>query len=102
MQNLELFAFTSNSDTTEGRGYRIVQGYTRDNALARAIVMDKRYARFCVMGCQSADDYKYMVEPALIKVYETVDEFFDNTKEAIQKRALAKLNAEERAALGYS
>lgn len=101
METLELFKLTSNSDTTEGKGYTIVHGYVRNMELARAIVADKRYSRYCVMGCQQPDDYKYMVENSLITIYNSAEEFFDNTPEEIKKRALAKLTPEERKVLGF-
>ena len=101
METLELFRFTSNSDTTEGRGYTIVHGYTRDQNLAKAIVSDKRYSRYCVMGVQQPDDYKYMTGKSLITIYESVDEYFHSTPEEIKKRALAKLTPQERQVLGY-
>lgn len=100
METLELTQITSNSDTTEGRGYTIVHGYTRNGEVARAIVRDKRYARYCVMGVQHLDDYRHMTGPANIKIFESVEDFFDNSKEEIRKRALAKLTAAEREALG--
>lgn len=100
METIELTQVTSNSDTTEGRGYTIVHGYARNAEIARAIVRDKRYARYCVMGVQSSDDYKYMTGPATIKIFESVEDFFNNSKEEIRKRALAKLTPAEREALG--
>lgn len=100
METINLVQITSNSDTTEGRGYTIVHGYARNNEVAHGIVRDKRYARYCCMGVQSPDDYKYMTGPATIKIFDSVEDFFNNTKDEIKKRALAKLSAAEREALG--
>ena len=100
MQTLDLIAITSNSDTTEGRGHTIVHGYTDDPGIARAIVQDKRFAKYCVMGVQQPDDYKYYNERAVIKIFDSADEFFNNTKDEIRKRALSKLTAEDRESLG--
>ena len=100
METIELTQITSNSDTIEGRGSTIVQGYARNAEIARAIVRDKRYARYCVMGAQSPDDYKCMTGPATIRIFESVEDFFNNSKEEIRKRALAKLTPAEREALG--
>lgn len=101
METIELTRITSNSDTTEGRGYTIVHGYARNARIAHAIVRDKRYARYCVMGLQSTDDYKYMTGPATIKIFESVEDFFHNSNEEVKARALAKLSAAEREALGF-
>ena len=100
METIELTQITSNSDTTEGRGSTIVQGYARNAEIAHAIVRDKRYARYCVMGVQTHDDYKYMTAPVVIKIFESAEDFFNNSKEEIRKRALAKLTPAEREALG--
>lgn len=99
MKTIELVAITSNSDTTEGRGHTIIHGYAVDESTARAIVYDKRFAKFCIMGLQTPGDYKYMVKPATIKIFDSTDDFFDNTDDAIRKRALAKLSPEERRVL---
>jgi hypothetical protein len=100
MEIVEFTQIMSNSDTMEGKGHTIVHGYTRNAEIARAIVSDKRFARYCVMGVQSPDDYKYMTKSVTIKIFESVDDFFHNSKEEIRKRALAKLSAAEREALG--
>lgn len=100
MDFLKLFAFTSNSDTVEGRGHTITHGYTREKSLAEAIVRDTRYARYCTMGVQQSDDYKYMVRETNIRIYSSVDEYFENTPEARKARALAKLSDEDIEALG--
>ena len=100
METLELTQITGNSDTTEGRGPTIVKGYARNAEIAHAIVRDKRYARYCVMGVQTTNDYKYMTVPVTIRIFESVEDFFHNSKEEIRKRALAKLSADEREALG--
>ena len=100
MEIVELTKIMSNSDTLEGKGHTIVHGYARNAEIAHAIVRDKRYARYCVMGVQTPYDYRYMTEPVTIKIFESVDDFFQNSKEEIRKRALAKLSAAEREALG--
>lgn len=100
MEAIELIQIISNSDTLEGKGHTIVHGYARNAEIAHAIVRDKRYARYCVMGVQTPDDYKRMTKPVTIKIFESVNDFFHNSKEEIRKRALAKLTAAEREALG--
>jgi hypothetical protein len=102
METLNLFAVTSNSDTTEGRGYTITHGYFHHNSIARAVVRDKRYRRYCTMGVQSPDDAKYMVQEQSIIIFDSVEEFFQNTEEERRKRALAKLTPDEKKLLGLN
>lgn len=102
MQTFNLIGITSNSDTTEGRGHTIVHGYVNNLDLAKAIVADKRYARYCTMGVQSKDDWKYMTSPAVIKIFDSVEDFFNNTMDERRKRALAKLDAADLEVLGLT
>lgn len=100
MEFIRLYAATSNSDTTEGRGSTIVQGHFRDIQIAKAVVEDKRYSRYCTMGIQTKDDVKYMVREENIKIYASVEDFFSNTVEERRKRAIAKLSDEDCEVLG--
>lgn len=100
MESYSLFAITSNSDTMEGRGHELVHGYTKTHDLAAEIVRDKRYSRFCSMGVQSVNDYKYMVREKHITVFSTVEDFFENLPDERRKRALAKLTPDEQKLLG--
>lgn len=102
METLDLISITSNSDTIEGRGYTIVHGYVNNLDLAKAIVADKRYSRFCGMGVQSKDDWKYMTSPTVIKIFDNVEDFFNNTTDERRKRALAKLDAGDLEVLGLT
>lgn len=100
MELIKLFAVTSNTDLTEGRGGTIVKGHFREKHIADATVRDKRYSRYCVMGVQTPDDVKYTVREDTIRIYSSVEEFFNNTQEERIKRAKAKLSDEDLDALG--
>lgn len=100
MQVLELFKITYDSDTVEGKGHTITLSYADSSDVAKSIVEDKRFARYCVMGIQNPSDYIYKVHKEIIKIFNNPDDFFSNTRDAIKERALSKLTAEEREALG--
>jgi hypothetical protein len=100
MELINLFAVTSNTDLTEGRGATIVKGYFRERHIAEATVRDRRYSRYCVMGVQSDRDVKYAVRDDTIRIYGSVEEFFGNTVEERKKRAIAKLTDDDLDALG--
>lgn len=100
MELINLFAVTSNTDLTEGRGITIVKGHFRERHIAEATVRDPRYSRFCVMGVQSDKDVKYAVRDDTIRIYSSVEEFFGNIVEERKKRAIAKLNDDDLDALG--
>lgn len=100
MEFMNLFAVTTNSDLTEGRGRTIIKGYFRDKELAMATVNDKRYSRYCVMGVQDPHYAKYMVQDAAIHIYSSVEDFFTNTVEDRRKAAIAKLTDDDLDALG--
>ncbi|AXH59716.1 hypothetical protein [Pseudomonas amygdali] len=96
----DLFAITYNADLTEGRGHTIILGYTKTLELAKAIVADPRFSRYCCMGFQSPDDWKYSVSQKPVLIFEAVDEPFELEKQKLREQALAKLNPDERRALG--
>jgi len=99
----ELYAITYNSDLTEGRGYPITLGFAKSEALAKAIVSDPRFGRYCCMGFHNAQDcQKYNVSPKSVLIFESVEEPFDLEKQKIRDKALAKLTSEERELLGLS
>lgn len=100
MELIKLFAVTSNSDLTEGRGFTIVKGHFRERHIAEATVKDKRYSRYCVMGVQHETDAMYSVREDTFRIYRSVAEFFDNTVEERKKRAIAKLDDDDLDALG--
>lgn len=100
MELINLFAVTSNTDLTEGRGVTIVKGHFRERQIAEATVKDPRYSRYCVMGVQSSNDVKYSIRNDTIRIYSSVNEFFDNTVEERKKRAIAKLSDDDLDALG--
>lgn len=102
METLKLVKITKNSDQTEGRGYDIVIGYVRDMKTADAIVDDKRFSRFCVMGVHSPGRQKYQRAQVEIPIYDSPEEFWvEQSPEAeVRRRALAKLTPEDRRVLG--
>ncbi len=100
MELINLFAVTSNTDLTEGRGATIVKGHFRERHIAEATVRDQRYSRYCVMGYQSSQDAKFQVRDDTIRIYSSVEEFFGNTVEERKKRAIAKLTDDDLDALG--
>lgn len=89
--DIEGFEVLTNSDLTEGRGHRVHVCYTSTRALAEEIAKGKG-----VMGT----DADVVPMSKTIKVFDTMDEWNNNTKEAIREKALAKLTKEEREALG--
>ena len=100
METIELFATTRNTDQTEGRGANVPTGYFRDRRIAEAVVMDKRYAQFCIMGVQTNSDIKDMIDSKPINIYDSVEDFFNNLDGKVRERAIAKLSMEERRVLG--
>lgn len=100
MRTIEYWDATSNSDLTEGRGYTKVIGSFESKGLAESVVMDKRYARYCVMGVQTPNDSKYHVTHRIVTIHNDAEEFWNNTPEEIRKRAIAKLDADEIRILG--
>lgn len=49
---------------------------------------------------QGTDMYRSVSGPHIIKVFDTVEEFEDNSRARIRERALAKLTTDEKIALG--
>lgn len=96
----DLFAITYNADLTEGRGHSIILGYTKTLELAKAIVADRRFSRYCCMGYQSPDDWKHSVSQKPVLIFESVDEPFELEEQKLREKALAKLSPEERRVLG--
>lgn len=76
MKSISLWAVTSNTDLTEGRGRKFDVGYFLTQEQAVATVMDKRYSKFCCMGVQSVKDKDYMVEQRNFVVYDDPKDFF--------------------------
>lgn len=100
---LTFYAVTKNSDSTEGRGHTIQLGHFANEGQALTCAKDKRYAKYCVMGYHDPKSAQYNVMPVHIKLYDNPEAFFAyHEKEAIRERALAKLNKEEREALGLA
>ena len=102
METLKLVKITKNSDSTEGRGYEIIIGYVRDMRTADAIVDDKRFSQFCVMGAHSPGQQRRQRDEVELPIYDTAEEFWhDHSPEAeARRRALAKLTDEDRWVLG--
>jgi len=89
----KVFEVSTNSDSVEGRGHKVHLAYFVNHADAKLAAKGKG-----VMGTEAT------VEPCnlVINIYENIDEFNANTRENIRKRALAKLDAEERMVLGLN
>lgn len=104
MEKLNLVKITTDSDSTEGRGYEIVIGYVRDMRTADAIVDDKRFSRFCVMGVHSPGQQKWQRAKIELPIYDSPEEFWadHNPEVEARRRALAKLTDEDRRILGLS
>lgn len=101
MKTLNLFAVTYNSDSTEGRGRDIVLCRFEEKDSAIAVVSDKRYARYCVMGVhQPLSAIKYNVREENITIFSNPTDFWENTEDERRKKALAKLNPDEIKLLG--
>lgn len=100
---LTFYAVTKNSDSTEGKGYTIQLGHFANEGQALTCAKDKRYAKHCVMGVHDPDSARHYVMPVHIKLYNDPEAFFAQyDKVVIRERALAKLNKEEREALGLA
>lgn len=100
---LTFYAVTKNSDSTEGKGYTIQLGHFANEGQALSCAKDKRYAKYCVMGVHHPDRAHHDVIPVHIKLYDNPEAFFaHHDKLAIRERAIAKLNKEEREALGLA
>lgn len=76
MQKITLWAVTSNTDLTEGRGHEYDVGYLRTKDAAEAAVKDKRYSKFCCMGVQGKNDVEYMVKERIFTIYDNHEDFF--------------------------
>ncbi len=97
MNTQKLFAITSNSDTTEGRGRTIIHGYCKEKAHAVQIIEDERfYKKYGVMGCPACKAENDARETDII-IFDDPEEFF---KENLRLQALKKLTKEEKEALG--
>ncbi len=99
MQAIKCFEVMGHTDTTEGRGPLKVVARFSTYEVAEQYVKSKAYSRWCVMGCQSADDIKKIHE-ATVMVLDTVGELEQMYTEEVRARALSKLSAEERKVLG--
>lgn len=101
MNAQKLFAITSNSDTTEGRGRTLIHGYCKEKAHAVQIIKDERfYKKYGVMGCPAYKAENDALEIDII-VFDNPEEFFSlHNKENLRLQALKKLTKEEKEALG--
>ena len=98
---IEYWDVTITSGLTEGRGCTKVIGSFESKGLAESVVMDKRYARYCMMGVYPPDDCaRHKISHKIVTLYDDAEEFWANTPEEIRKRALAKLDPEEIRILG--
>lgn len=101
MQNLVLYAVTSNTDLTEGRGREYDVGYFHNEEDAQNVVRDKRYAKFCCMGTQSPKDTEYKVSKKVFPIYQNPSDFWDNhSKSEKIIKIFNKLTTEEQELLG--
>lgn len=101
MQNLVLYAVTSNTDLTEGRGREFDVGYFYNEAGAHTVVKDKRYATFCTMGEQSSKDVEYKVSKKVFPIYDSPSDFWDtHSKSEKIIKIFNKLTTEEQELLG--
>ena len=102
MRTTEYFAITANSDTTEGRGHKFDTGVVFTNeADAIAFATSSRYKRWGVQGTVGS---KYDVRKCTTHIFDRLEDFDANwdTVQKVEQRekALAKLTAEDRKALG--
>lgn len=99
MKTFETWCLTSNSDLTEGRGIdRVVARFSNERA-ARDAYSDPRFSRYCVMGVKGSDP-GYQLKQEVVVIHDTASSFWDNTREEVRKRAIAKLTVLEQEALG--
>lgn len=77
MKTITVWAVTSNTDLTEGRGYEYDVGYFNTHEHAINAVSDKRYSKFCGMGVQSPYDTNYKIHERVFNVYDSPTEFFN-------------------------
>jgi len=103
MMQYKYWQVLKNTDTTEGRGPMVPTdlAFTLE-ASALAFVKSDHYAkRWGVMGTPGSD---YCVKEVTLFVYDSIDEYDQNTPERLRERkrqaALRKLSAEDRQVLG--
>lgn len=92
--------FAIRPDANAPRQYPSVLGYTKDEALAHAIVSDKRFAKFTDGYYNPDEAIAQNVSPAEVVIFESVDDLFEQDDEKARQRALAKLDPRERKLLG--
>ncbi len=88
-----VYAVTTNTDLTEGRGSSVHLAYFVRRSDAERYAVGKG-----VMGTPATVTAATL--PPLPRVYETWEEYEEVNRESVRARALAKLSKEERDALG--
>lgn len=99
MQEFKCYEVMGNTDTTEGRGPMKVVARFKTRTVVEMYVKSKSYARWCVMGYQSANDTRNIKETTIM-ILDSMDELDEVRKNNLRESGLAKLTKEEKEALG--